>query len=181
MTQWQNILLNVALAGTFWWGVVTIRTTLWPRARYFNYRVTHCHEIWWFKIILITSELWATVFETPGALNDFQKSFSYFVPLWCSVEKPRTSLQKLDLHILWKCKTSIKTELGVVCHLRSGWLCTTATKQSHHLSPPQSFFHFTKQTPVASQTAVSAIVAYHTKLIITPCNNQHQQKGFWYT
>ncbi len=79
-----------------------ISTTVWHIAMKFDE-----DDFKWFLELLIfrksgpllwrLQELWIT---------DFQMSFGYFEPIWCSVKKSRTSLQKLDLHILWKRKTS---------------------------------------------------------------------------
>ena len=39
-----------------------------------------------------------------------------------------------------------------------------------------SVFFFTKADACSPQTAVHAVMAFHINLIITPCNNQQQQK-----
>lgn len=51
-----------------------------------NYHMTHCHEIWcgWLQMIFITSELWTTLLETPGALNNWWFS-AVFQLFWTSL------------------------------------------------------------------------------------------------
>ena len=58
--------------------------------------------------------------------------------------------------------------------------CPPATKTSPHLSPAEILLVVSKQTPVASQTAVSAIQLYNTNLI-NALGNKNNKKGHWYT